>query len=94
MRTVVLDATGWQTKDDFYNAFFRAVGAPEWHGRNFDALNDSIAGGLINAVEVPYTIVVKNSQMANGEARKILQDFRDLIEELAQGNCEVAIRLE
>jgi len=49
---------------------------------------------LINAVEVPYTIVVKNSQMVKGEAEKILQDFRGLIEELAQDNCEIAIRLE
>ena len=94
MKTVVLNASGWQTKDDFYDAFFKAVGAPEWHGRNFNALNDSIAGGLINAVEVPYTIVVKNSQMVKGEAEKILQDFRGLIEELAQDNCEIAIRLE
>ena len=36
------------------------VGAPDWHGRNFDALRDNIAAGSINAVEVPYRLVIKN----------------------------------
>ena len=48
MKDVVLNGAAWSTKDDVYDAFFRAVGAPEWHGRNFDALRDSIAGGEIN----------------------------------------------
>ena len=54
MKDIILDSARWSTKDDVYDAFFRAVGAPEWHGRNFDALRDSIARGLINQVECPY----------------------------------------
>ena len=34
MRQLVLNGADWTTKDDVYDAFFRAVGAPEWHGRN------------------------------------------------------------
>jgi hypothetical protein len=34
MKELLLDGAGWQTKDDVSDAFFRAVGAPEWHGRN------------------------------------------------------------
>lgn len=60
MKELMLDGAGWSTKDDVYNAFFHAVGAPEWHGRNFNALNDSIANGSINKVEVPYTLVLIN----------------------------------
>ncbi len=60
MRELVLDGSEWKTKDDVYNAFFRAVGAPEWHGRNLDALADSISGGSINQVEVPYRLVIKD----------------------------------
>jgi hypothetical protein len=33
MKTLILDGTGWQTRELVYDAFFRAVGAPEWHGR-------------------------------------------------------------
>jgi RNAse (barnase) inhibitor barstar len=60
VRELVLDGRGWTTDDDVYNAFFKAVGAPVWHGRNYNALNDSIAGGDINQVEVPYRIVISN----------------------------------
>lgn len=42
-----------KTWDDIYDSFFRAVGAPDGHGRNFNALAASIAKGSINAVEVP-----------------------------------------
>ncbi len=61
MKDIILDGARWSTKDDVYDAFFRAAGAPEWHGRNFDALRDSIAGGSINQVEVPYCLVIKKS---------------------------------
>src|ERR1700758_165329 len=47
MRELILNGADWATRDDVYDAFFRAVGAPEWHGRNLDALADSIRGGSI-----------------------------------------------
>ena len=53
------DGVDWVTKDYVYDAFFRAVGAPEWHGRNPDALADRISGGSISQVEVPYRLVIK-----------------------------------
>ncbi|HKR85848.1 MAG TPA: barstar family protein [Terriglobales bacterium] len=43
MRELTLDGAALKTRDDVYNSFFRAVGTPDWHGRNFDALRDSIA---------------------------------------------------
>jgi hypothetical protein len=33
MKKLLLDGSSWRTTDDVYDAFFRAVGAPEWHGR-------------------------------------------------------------
>ena len=38
MRELALDGADWLTRDDVYDAFFRAVGGPEWHGRNFDGV--------------------------------------------------------
>ena len=60
MKELILDGSGWATSDDVYSSFFRVVGAPEWHGRNFDALRDSILGGSINHVEVPFRLLIKN----------------------------------
>jgi len=49
----MLDGSTWNTRDHVYAAFFAAVGAPSWHGRNLDARNDSIATGQINQIELP-----------------------------------------
>jgi Barstar (barnase inhibitor) len=41
---IELHGADWGAADDFYAAYFAAVGAPEWHGRNLDALWDSLTG--------------------------------------------------
>jgi len=51
MRELVSDGASGKCKADIEAAFFKAASAPPWHGRNFDALNDSIATGEINRVE-------------------------------------------
>ena len=94
MKELTLDGAGWTTNDDVYSAFFLAVGAPEWHGRNFNALNDSIANGSINKVEVPYRGVLKNYDLISGEAKKMTDDFVDLIHEIAARGCPVEVRLD
>jgi RNAse (barnase) inhibitor barstar len=94
MKTLVLDATRWQTRDDLYDAFFAAVGAPDWHGRNFNALRDSIVTGSINKIEVPYTLIVRNVDGIGADASQILRDFAGLIEEVAAAGTPVAIALE
>ena len=94
MRELFLNAEGWNSREDFYEAFFQAVGAPSWHGRNFDALIDSIEKGEINAVEVPYCIVIQNYDKIGIGARKIVSDFIDLIAEIAARGCPVQIRTQ
>ena len=42
MREIIMDGKGWNASDDVYDAFFEAIGAPSWHGHNFNALRDSI----------------------------------------------------
>ena len=87
MTELVLDGAEWNKPDDFYDAFFRVVGAPPWHGRNFDALADSIVTGQINAVEVPYRIVICNYDRIGSGAAKITSDFVDFIKEIATRGC-------
>jgi RNAse (barnase) inhibitor barstar len=94
MRELILDASAWKTKDDVYDSFFKAVGAPEWHGRNLDALNDSIAGGEINAVEVPYRLVIQHHSRVGDGATKMADDFVALIREIAGRGCPVEIVVE
>jgi hypothetical protein len=78
----------------FTTHFFHAVGAPSWHGRNFDALNDSIGAGAINQIEVPYCLVIHNYDLIQEGARKMTAEFIALIRELKARGCEVDIRIE
>jgi RNAse (barnase) inhibitor barstar len=94
MREIALDCTAWKTRDDFYNDFFAAIGAPSWHGRNFDALNDSICTGQINQIELPYEIVISNATKATEEALQIVRDFIDFINQCTERGCDVRIRID
>jgi RNAse (barnase) inhibitor barstar len=84
----------WYWAQDFYSAFFLAVGAPEWHGRNLDALNDSIAGGGINKIEVPYRIVIRNAPHENEMAKQVLNEFAGLFRHLQSAGCPVSFLVE
>lgn len=94
MKELFMDGRDWKDKDDVYNSFFRAVDAPLWHGRNFDALNDSICAGEINRIEIPYCLVIQNHDLIHEGARKITGDFIAFIRELKARGCEVDIRIE
>jgi RNAse (barnase) inhibitor barstar len=94
LKELPLDGAKWQSKDDVYDSFFRAVGAPDWHGRNLDALNDSIAHGSINQVEVPYRLVIKNYDKIGAGAKQMADDFIDLIRDIAASGCPVEIRVD
>lgn len=51
----MLDAAGWQGVADSWDAILAALEAPGWHGRNRDALADSLLGG-VNGVEPPFAL--------------------------------------
>lgn len=94
MRDLVMDGNGWRTKDDVYDSFFRVVGAPPWHGRNFDALIDSIQTGQINEIEVPYRIIICNFDLIGPDALEMTRNFVDLILELAAQGRPVQLELK
>src|SRR3954452_24911068 len=94
VKELILNGADWATIEDVYNAFFRAVGAPEWHGHNLDALADSISGGSINKVEVPYRLVIKSYDQMGADAKAMTNRLVNLIHELATSGCPVEIRVE
>ena len=94
MDEIRLDGRGWKTKEDFYHAFLAAVEAPDWHGRNLDALWDSIVTGGINRRELPYRIVIGGCNYMSAEAAGMVDRFRVLIEEAARQGYAVGIRLD
>ena len=94
MKDLLLDGALWKNSDDVYDSFFRAVGAPSWQGRNFNALRDSIAAGRINRIELPYCVVIQNYDLIGQGARGMATDFVELIRELKGSGCGVEVRTE
>jgi RNAse (barnase) inhibitor barstar len=92
MKHLQLDATNWRSADDFYDALLAALGAPDWHGHNLDALWDSIVTGSINEVEPPFAIEVLGRPVGESAARE-LQRFVDLIQEARAKGVPVTIEV-
>jgi RNAse (barnase) inhibitor barstar len=88
-----LDAATWKTTNDVYDALFATIGAPAWHGRNFDALNDSIVTGGINFVEVPYRIAICNLADASPQAQALASNLMQLFIDFQTSGCPVSMRL-
>jgi hypothetical protein len=94
VKEILLNGVGWQAPDDFYDAFLAHVEAPSWHGRNFNGLRDSIIGGQINGIEVPYRIVIRGHEAMAPAAQRVADDFADLVRELALKRCPIEISVE
>jgi hypothetical protein len=101
MRTIELDATNWKSILDFYNALLPAIGAPAWHGKNPNALVDSMIWGGINAVQPPYTIKIVGSAALPKDvrdqievAKKDLAKARMEYDDRCGGEVEVGIEIE
>ena len=94
MKTIELNGSHGRSCDDFYDAFFAAVGSPKWHGRNFNALRDSIAGRQVNDIEIPYSIHIRGMDEMSPNVQQLVTDFRTLIHELRSEGYDVDIRLD
>jgi RNAse (barnase) inhibitor barstar len=51
-----LDASSWKGVLDFYDALLKALGAPQEHGKNVNAVIDSVIYGGINQLKPPLTV--------------------------------------
>src|SRR5579864_7787930 len=82
---IQLDGRCWHTTDDFYDSLLSALGAPAWHGRNLDALNDSLRGGDLNTVNPPLVITISGLATMGSEARAVVDRFVVLARDLREG---------
>lgn len=91
IRQIVLDANVWRSREDVYEAFLPALGAPDWHGRNLDALWDSLTSDDINEVKAPFAIEVQRTASLPRELRRFLRAISGLFDDARQEGIEVSI---
>src|SRR5579875_2588892 len=65
---------------DFYNAIFRILGSPSWHGVSIDSLIDSMVWGGINAEEPPYTIDISGVDQLPDAVRQEIRKLCNALE--------------
>jgi hypothetical protein len=70
---IELDSTSWKTVHQFYEAILSAIGAPEKHGRNANALVDSMIWGGMNDLAAPYRIRISGAHPLPREVREHIQ---------------------
>lgn len=91
MKDIRLSGKEWQNPDNFWDDFLESLGAPEWHGRNLDALHDSIGTGSINKIEVPYRIVVQDVSSLPKSVVFLLYRIDQLIVEMRSDGTPVEL---
>ncbi len=61
VKLIELDASGWTTTEDFYDALLSELGAPDWHGHSGVALVDTMFHSDVNKVVPPFRVEIRNS---------------------------------
>ena len=80
MKVVALDGSGWRIPADFYDALLPELGAPDWHGRNLNALYDSLRGD-INRLEPPFEVVIQGATGLSPDMQSFLTNVALLFED-------------
>ena len=94
MKTNVIDISGCQTAADVFDRILEALDAPGWHGRNLDALWDSITSD-INGVLPPYTLTITGRELVPEAVALLLSDIQTVFEDARKDRCiEVLFRLD
>jgi RNAse (barnase) inhibitor barstar len=76
---IKIDWSEISTVDDFYRVIFNQIDPPDWHGRNLNALNDSLVTGDICKSGPPFDFIFQNKDIMN----ETLKDIADSFEEIA-----------
>ena len=86
VKLIRLDAQMWREPLEFYNALLQSLGAPEWHGRNVNALIDSMIYGGINKVEPPYRIAIAGTHAVPGIVSEEIKLVKKCLEDAQSTN--------
>jgi hypothetical protein len=100
VRTIELDASGWNVPLDFIRALQKALNAPEWCGSNVDAINELMVWGLgAGELPAPYVVNISRISAAPQEVRdyialqeRCLQEARS--EKNARDGCDINVGIK
>jgi hypothetical protein len=76
------------------DAVIKGLEGPSWHGRNYNALHDSMVTGSINGIEPPYEIIISGAASVSPEVDDAIRYFIERVTEWrARQGVEIAARI-
>ncbi len=87
----MIDWAEIKSETDFYQSVLPQLRAPEWHGRNLDALFDSIGTGRMCAVEPPYRIVIRGIDKVPDDLASFVRKATTMLKEAALARDGITI---
>ena len=94
MREITVDVSACSSTQDFYALLLVGLGAPAWHGKNLDALWDTISSDDINDVRAPFTVRFINVQNAQSELKSLVEKIGEIFVEARMDGVDVACLIE
>jgi len=83
-QSVVID---WQEITDiecFYTHIFKQIEAPKWHGKNLNALQDSLVSGGISLVGPPFNYYLASEDYVISDLKEFAIAVREIFKESVQ----------
>ncbi len=93
MRSIPIDGSSWNSPVDVYDSLLAALNAPAWHGRNLDALWDSLSGGDLNGVKAPFELAVTGSDTWPPEVAALVSKIDILMKEVEASGINIRLTL-
>mmetsp|Transcript_11944 Transcript_11944/g.32318 ORF Transcript_11944/g.32318 Transcript_11944/m.32318 type:complete len:98 (+) Transcript_11944:1242-1535(+) len=77
---VRMRGVAFNSKEALHDEFATVTGAPDWYGRNLDALNDSLRGGICEITPTKIIIVdaKKKKLLGKGESGQLFKHLSDI----------------
>jgi RNAse (barnase) inhibitor barstar len=83
---VLIDWKKIKNKNDFYKDFFSQTEAPNWHGENLNAVNDSMVTGSICEKGPPFSFEIKNNHLIKTELFEFAKAIEEIFHESVKNN--------
>ncbi len=88
---LVIDWAQIKDKDSLYDTLFEQLNSPSWHGRNLNALRDSVIVGDINGVEPPYKVLIRNENEIVESLVELAEGVKEVFVDASRENEEIEI---
>lgn len=90
---IMLEGSAWRTEANFIESVLSGVRAPDWHGRNYNAVYDSFVVGNINGIEPPYDFTIRMPTSPTSEVKDAVRYFMDRVSDWRAEGASLSARL-